>query len=239
MDISGLKRDRTAVMKDLKTAGDVVVTQSGCVIHTPARFVTRGLGDIGANTQAFGFFAIIKDDRYAVLNASTMIATRPSSISIVDVNGMDYYEYTYDPGATVIANRNTVMQDTVVYYIFNELLAKGYVPWYANIEDLCKIYVTAGRYAGANILDSNVVIEMVVSQIVRQASDKTQLYRTQIKDIRNAPPSQYTTVPLRSPIYGANNTTARFMGARFDDSLMTALVNPSDRIEPIEALLKN
>lgn len=239
MDFSQLTRDPGKVLGDLKTVGDMVITTSGCRIYTPARFITRGLGEIGSNTRVFGFFGIVIGDHYAVLNANTMIGTRPSSISVVTIGEMDYYEFSYDPGSTLIANRNTVMQDTLVYYIFNELVAKAYIPWFANIEDLSKIFVTSGRYAGANILDSNVVIEMMIAQIVRQADDKTKLYRTVVKDVRKAPRRSYSIVPLRSPIYGANNTTARIMGSHFDDSLMTAINNPSDKLEPIERLLKN
>lgn len=239
MDVSQLKRDRSVVLKDWKQMGDAVVTTSGCKIYAPSRFISRGLGEIGANTRIFGFFGIVIDDRYAVLNANTMISTRPSSTSVVQIDGTDYYEFNYEPGATVIANRNTVMQDTLVYYISDELIAKAKIPWYASFEDIAKIFVTANRYAGAGIIDSNVVIEMIVSQIVRVAEEKTNLYRAIVKDIRNAPRDQYAIVPLRSPIYGATNTASRLIGSHFDSSLMTSINNPSEKVEPVEALLRH
>jgi hypothetical protein len=47
-----------------------------------------------------------------------------------------------------------------------------------------------------------------------------------------------TFIPFRSPIYGATNTTAKLIGAYFDDSINSALVNPSEKVEGVESLLR-
>ena len=54
-------------------------------------------------------------------------------------------------------------------------------------------------------------------------------------EVLSRPPA---LIPFRSVTYGATNTTAKLMGAYFDEGLTSALVNPSQRTEKIEELLR-
>lgn len=239
MDVSKLTRDPAAVLAAIKKAGDASIATKPLKVYAPARYIHKGLGEVGANTRIFGFFAIVLDDKYAVFSAMTVVPSQPDSTSIVQIEGEDYYEYSYEAGSKFISNRNAVMVDTVVYFVFDMMIGRAKIPWFANIADIAKIFITASEHAGASIYDSNVVIEMILSQLVRLKKDKTIFFRTTGKDINSPSRDEFAIVPLRSPLYGSTNTTSAIIGAYYDDSLMTAISNPSERVEPIEKLLNS
>ena len=54
-------------------------------------------------------------------------------------------------------------------------------------------------------------------------------------DLKKNPP---VFIPLRSVVYGATNTTNKLAGSYFNEGVISALVSPSTRIEPIEELLR-
>ncbi|MNJ68815.1 hypothetical protein D3C77_650980 [compost metagenome] len=55
------------------------------------------------------------------------------------------------------------------------------------------------------------------------------------EDIRYTPP---TIIPLRNVSYGATNTIAKLTGSRFDEGMTSAIVNPGDRVERTEMVLR-
>lgn len=76
---------------------------------------------------------------------------------------------------------------------------------------------------------------MLLSVIARNPDDLNQFFRqvTTGKDLERV-----KFIQLRSSTHGANNTTARLLGSHFSDNLTSALVNPSDREENIERILR-
>ena len=49
---------------------------------------------------------------------------------------------------------------------------------------------------------------------------------------------KFVTIPLRSVAYAASNTTNKLAGSYFSVGLTSALVNPTERVEKIEAILR-
>lgn len=239
MDVSKLTRDRDAIRNGLKAQGDAYVVAKPTTVHFPVRYVSRGMGEVGEITRICGFFCIIQDDRYSVLSHLAPVRTDPDSKSVVTIDGTDYYKFDYEVGSKLIYDVNTIQVNTLVYPIFNELIARAVIPWYATPADEAKVFITAARAAGARIVDDNAIIEMMIAMGTRQPKDKSLFYRHIAKDLNDPKLKDYSRVPLRSPIYGANNATALLIGARFDDSITTALNNPTENIERVEQLLRS
>src|SRR5262249_24852488 len=155
----------------------------------------------------------------------------PSSTVKVLYDGDEYYEFTFDPGSTVIASTMLVKSDTLVYSIYNEILAKGRVPWYLGLEEMSELFDTAPYHAGANIGRNQEITEMIVSVTARNANDRHMQYRHLVEsyeDLALRPPAW---VPLRSVEFVASNTLNKIGGSYARDGMISALVTPTDRVE--------
>jgi hypothetical protein len=223
-----------------KLADNSVVTSKGCKIYIPKRFAEKQLATIAAETYIVGIFAIVVEDKYyGVSTTNAMMRITPSGgISTVKFDGDSYLEFAFEPGSVVIADTQLIRSDTLVYKIFDEIIAKGHIPWYVGYEDLAKLFSTAARHAGVNLSGSHAILEMFAAAIARDSQDRSRYYRhtVQSQDDQNVRPP--TIIPLRSVGHGATNTTAKLLGSYFDDGLTSALVNPSQKTERIEELLR-
>lgn len=215
-----------------------VYTKVPCKIQVPQRYLERHLASIGAEVYILGFFAIIMEQSYYGVNITdAMMRITPSSTETVEIDGTLYLEFSFDKGDKVFYTTELVKNDTLTYYIYDEHIAKGRIPWYFNYFDLAKIFDTAELHAGIN-LGNRAVVDLITSTIARDSGNMNVLYRHVLnkpKDIETNPP---TIVPFRSVIWNTSDTTSKLIGAHFSDSVTSALVNPSERVERIEELLR-
>jgi hypothetical protein len=235
-----LVRDPARVLACLKELPDGrLVTTKGCKIYIPSRFAERGLASISIDTHIVGIYAIVVEDKYyGVSMVNAMIRIDPTSTMKIDIDEEEFYEFEFEPGATVIHSLQLVKTDTLVYKIYDEILAKGRAPWYLGYAELGKLFDTAKKHAGANIGQNHEVTELIVSIIARNAKDRHRYYRTTVKsmdDLQKNPPA---IIPLRSVTYAATNTTNKLAGSYFSDGLVSALNHPAEREERIERLLR-
>lgn len=236
MDIKTLVRDGEAVKKAIKQVDQTLVASLDCKIYIPRRFEERKLAIISDEIRIVGIYAICVGNNYGVSSACAMMQITPSSTSIVSVDGDEYYEFTFYKGAVITPNCNLVKEDTLVYNIYDEVIAKGHIPWYLSYKDIGKIFTTSDYHAGLSLGPTNVAIEILAASIARSKDDRTIYYRHVIDNLEGVDNS--VKIPFRNVIYGATNTTARLTGAYFDDGLTSALTNPSETTEGIETLLR-
>lgn len=235
-----LTRDAKRVTDTLEELPDGrLVTKRGCKIYIPSRFVEQDLAILGVNNYIVGIYAIVVDNLYyGVSTVNAMINIDPTSTNKVKLENDSYIEFVFDPGSTVFKSLNLVKIDVLTYKIYDEVFSKGRVPLYLDYNDLGGIFDTAKYHANANLGTSGEVTQLIASMITRDPDNKNKYYRTVVEnlsDLREKPPA---FIPLRSVAYAATNTTARLGGSYFDKGVVSALVNPSDRVERIESLLK-
>jgi len=239
MDITRFVRSPEAVKSSLKKVGNSLFATKPTKIYIPARFRERNMAFVGVETYIVGIFAIVIDDTLMATNiVNSMIQIEPTSFKIVTVDDSDYYEFFFEPGAKVVVNTNLVRRDTLVYQIYNEVISKGRVPWYMNYLDLARLFDTARKYANANVGAQREVTELIVSLISRDRRDRSKYYRTVVADLRDVYTKPPAYVPLKSVIYAATNTLNKIAGSYMNDGLISALVNPSTRVENIERILR-
>lgn len=215
-----------------------VITDAPCKIHVPVRFQNKDLAILGSEVFIVGFYAIIMNDEfYGVDNTIAMMQIRPSSTKKVSVQGTDYFEFSFEPGDVVFVNKHLVVNDTLTYYLYDELVAKGNIPWYMNYYDMAGMFDTASLHAGVN-LGSRAILELIISTTARDKDDLTRLYRhilNKHSDVVTNPPK---VIPFRSVVWNTADTTSRLNGAYFADAINTAVVNPSESVELIEEILR-
>ena len=240
LNIQALDRDPEAVRSALRTTkGNTVVAKKPCAVYIPSWFEDKQLAFIGSDARVLGIFAlVVENTQYAVSLATSMIRLNPTSVNRITVDDSEYYEFLFEPGDTVIANTELVVSDTMPYYINDEIIGRGRVPWYLDYEDLGSLFENTKHFNGYSLGGTDAVLEMIATSIARSPEDPKVYYRQFIKskkDLKTRPPR---FIAFRNISYGATNTTAKLMGSYFETSLTSALVNPSEKVEDIEELLR-
>lgn len=235
-----LTRDSSKVHACLKELEDgTLVALKECKIYIPARFVERQLAFLGTESVISGIFAItVGDAFYGVSLAVAMMRIEPSSTNYIKVLDEDYVEFIFEAGSVVISNLNLVKNDMLVYRVYTEIIASGHVPWFLSYEDMGRIFESTSKHAGVTVGANHAIVEMIVSSISRNPNDLTKFFRHELNTAAELKSKVPEFIPLRSVTYGASNTTAKLVGAYWDEGLTSALVNPADTVEPIEGLLR-
>jgi hypothetical protein len=240
MNPKKLIRDPARVKACLKELPDHrLVALKPVKIYVPTRFNERNLATIGTEVHIVGIYGIVVEDQYygsSTVNA--MMRIEPTSIMRILIDGEEFFEFYFEAGATVISSTMLVKLDTLCYRIYDEIYAKGKVPWYLSYPQAGRLFETAKKHAGANLGQNQEVTELIGSIIARDENDRHKQYRSTVKsqeDLLRRPP---VYIPMRSVQYAANNTLNKLAGSYFGEAVVSALVTPSDRTERIESLLR-
>lgn len=239
MNVRQLVRDASRVHDCLQEMPDGrLCTSKEVKIHIPARFAERNLAYVGMEKYILGIYAIIVDDRYyGVSLVNAMMAIDPAETRKIKIDEDEYFEFVFPPGATVVKDVNLVKTDTLTYRIYDEILSGGRIPWYVGYEELGKLFDTAKYHAGANIGSNQEVTQLIASIVARDPNDRTKYYRTSVKSMEDLKKITPAYVPLKSVDYAATNTTNKLGGSYMSVGIVSALNDPSERVEKIEALL--
>lgn len=240
MDVSKLVRDADKVKSHLHEMPDGrLVAKKPCKIYIPVRFSEVQLAEIGIETYITGIYAMTVEDKfYAVSLVNAMIRIEPTSMMKVDVEGDEYYEFSFQAGATITPSVMLVKNDTLTYRIFDEIFSKGRVPWYLGLIEMCSIFDSARYHAGANVGTRPEVIELIVSMIARNPDDRHQGFRELLKTQADLARLKPAVIPLKSVTYAATNTINKFAGSHFNEGLISALVTPAERVERVESIVR-
>ena len=222
-----------------ETPGGAVIAKVPCRIQVPYRFLTLGLASVGVTVFTVGHFALILDDgRYAVCNVNAMMELDPTTTRVVTIRDVDYQEFIFDEGQTIIKNTNLVKRPDYLFNIVDEFIFKGKVPWYLNYDDIGTIFDTAARHAGSDVGDSLEAIELLVSIIGRPAAElKTYVRHTGNSDKDFMQPS-LAYVPLKSRFYSVSTTINKLVGSYLSEGITSALVSPPTTINTVERILR-
>lgn len=240
MDVSKLQRDPAKVRACFKLLSDgSLITTKGCKIYIPVRYAERGLAEIGIKTYSYGIFAIVTEDKYySVWKINSMIQLTPTATVKTWINDDEYYEFYFEPGSTTVKNVNLVKVDTLTFKLYDEVFSKGRIPWFMSYDDMGMIFDSAEKHAGAKVGRNREVTELMVSLVARQQKDRHMQYRHTpgtLAEMRKLKPAY---IALRNVTYSATNTVNKLGGSYFEQGVVSALNSPSQRVEPIEDLLR-
>lgn len=241
MDVKKLIRSPEKVKACLKELPDRrLVAIKPVKIHIPSRFAERNLASLGHENYIVGIYGmIVEDTYYASSMVNAMMRIEPSSMMRVMIDETEYLEFSFDAGATVFSSVDLVKNKPLVYRIYDELIAKGRVPWYLGYLQMGAIFKTARRHAGANIGGNQEVTELVVSSLARLENDRTKTFRSVVKSLEELDRKPPVFIPLRSVQYASTSTLNKLAGSYFQEGVVSALVSPSERSERIDVLLRS
>lgn len=234
------KRDAAVSLSYLTVneAGQVI-TKRPCRIQIPVRFTEIGLGEIGIRTFAYGLFPIIFDtDEYAVINVNAILELRPFKLTATTIDEVDYHEFHFEAGQVLIQTTDLVKRETLLYNVFDEFIFKGKLPWYAQYDDVGKLFDTAEYHAGSKVGQNTEVIEFIASMVTRSKEDRSKYIRTVASTYADTSLDKIDYVALMSVFYSVKSTVNKIAGSYFSDGVVSALVSPSERVEKIESVLR-
>jgi hypothetical protein len=240
MDITKLVRDAGKVRSALTELDDKsVVTSREVKIYLPMRYTERSLCNIGSDVYIIGIWAMVVDDLYyGVSLANAMMKIEPTATQTVKIDEDDYLEFRFEAGSTVFSTTDLLKTNTLIYQIFDEIVSKGHVPWYMCYEDLARLFDSSKYHADMKLGGNHAIVEMIMASIARDSKDRTRYFRQVVTDKNEQYTKPPVFIPFRSVIYSATNTTAKLLGSYSSDGMTSALVNPSQRVERIEELLR-
>jgi len=243
MDFSALIRDPQKVYEalSLQEDGSIICLKPVKVI-IPTRYLESSLAEIGATVSTLAVYAIVVDDKhYAVSKTLAMMTLTPTAVATRKYDETSYEELFMDVGSVFTPTTDLVITDTLVYYALENFVNRGRIPWFLDYEDVVTLTYTAEKHANVNLTSSHAVLAIIASAVARDVNDNRKYFRQTLvgadkKRGRNG--RDVTFVPLSSVIMGATNTTSRLQGSHRTDGTISALINPSTRLERVEQLLR-
>lgn len=234
-----LTRDAGSVLGSLQTLPNgSVVAKKTLSIMFPTRFRDIKLAVVGKNSFVYGLFAIIVGDKYALLNISTYVSLGAAKVSVETVEDVEYFVFTYDPGQVVMPTTTVVARSNLIFLAIDEFVFKGKVPWYVDYEDMGKLFRTAKKFSGSKALFLAEVVEFFAAYIARSKQDRSVFLRNAVKKPGDFNRNNLAWVPLRSVYWSSPGTVNKLAGAYAEDGVVAALVNPSQRVESVEGVLR-
>lgn len=222
-----------------EVSGKSLVAVKPVRIYIPAGYPDRDLANIGTETYIVGIFGIVTEEGYFGTNlVNAMVRIEPTDTNRIVIDGDEYFEFYFERGSTIIPNLDLVKTDTLVYQIFNEFVSKARVPWYIGYPEAGQLFDTAKKHAGANVGENHEVIELLISLIARDPTDRTKYYRQFVQSYDQLVTDPPAFVPLRSIQYSATNTINKLAGSYFHNGMVSALVTPTEDLERIDGLLR-
>lgn len=239
IDSTSFIRNAKEVYKAHQKVDNQIVARDVLKMYVPLRFESRDFLVLEDEISVLGITGWVYQDKYFALSKIPgFYRTEPSLINNVTIDNEEYVEFTYQPGDLVVANIAVVKIDNLMYRIFDELIAKGKLPWYMNYNDLLTLYEYSEYHAGVKLGSTRAPMEIVGATIARSPHDPKTFYRqwlTSKEQVFTEPP---VNIPLRAVSYGATNVIAKLLGSHFNENLTSALVSPGDRVEDVERLLR-
>lgn len=241
MDISTLTRSAKKIRANLVEMEDnSIVVREGCKIYIPSRFINKGLAGIGDNVWALGCFLIVTDSGfYDISLAQCDLFFEPADIRQVKLpDEKMYYEMYFPAGSTFIQSSYVKKSDKNIDPMFEEFIINGNIPYGYTVVDLVKLFRHAVYFTGFNMGANNQIYETMVSIICRARTNLNSKWGYVINNQAQLISEPPVIVGLRNAPRLSTNTTAKLLGSYFNDGVVSALNNPSTRLEGVEGVMR-
>lgn len=235
-----LQRNAKAVYEQVfKNDQGQLITRVPCKIQIPVRYSEVNLSQIGLKTFTYGLFALILESgEYAVTNVNCMIELNQSRLGVTTIGDVDYHEFFFEADSVVFKTMTIVQRQTLMYNVMDEFVFKGKLPWYVEYNDVGKLFNFAKKYADSNVGQIPESMELLASMIARKKEDRTQYIRVGSTEYPDFGLDKIDFVALTSIFYSVHSTVNKIAGSYFNDGIVSALVNPAERVETIEKILR-
>lgn len=203
------------------------------------RFKDKGLAEVGIQTFSYGFFPIIlSTGEYMVISACAMIELCPDKVTTLTIGDVEYYEFHFDKHAAVFKTMDVIKNGAMMFNVFDEFVFLGKVPWYAEYDDIGKLFDTAKLLAGSGVGDFPEAVEFIAAMITRSKGKLSEYLRILLKDYSQTEADKIAYVPLKSVYYSVGSTLNKIAGSYMQQGIDSAIVAPNTSSGKIEQILR-
>lgn len=238
--IPTLTRDSVHIRSLLSITKDGrVVCNKPIEIHFPDHYLRKQLAEMHESLYVLGMFVIVDREakRYALMNVPAKVMIPISEMDTYQYNEDFYRQLKFDAYDTVIATKEIIADDKLMYWMYSYFIELANIPWYMEYNDLLKMYDQTPYYMGNTLGSSTQIVEMIIGNVARSPDDIKTMYRHYFD-----PTKKKTNLPnwiaLRNMSLGAADTFSKVMGSYFDDGVTSALAEPSKTLTNVEKVLR-
>lgn len=217
-----------------------VITKAPIRLIVPVRFREIGLVQIGVQTFVYGLGALVLENKdWAILNVNAYLELGPATVEIVKHDDVEYYSFQFQAGDVLFRTKELVCHSSLLYTAIEEFVFKGKMPQYVDYESGCRIFDSAKKHTKTTASIQHPVVEFLIGYIGRDREDRAKFIREVAKTKKDFGLDKLSWVPMRSVYWSAPSTVNKLAGAYAgSDGIVSALVNPSDRTDKIERILR-
>lgn len=239
IDTGSLNRKPELFKSYFKNVGDAVIVTENVKVMFPERYVNLGLAFIGNSINVVGIYALLDSKgNYSVVMSPIFQDLSPYNVSEVVIDDRIYKVLYFNAGDVFMETRTLVKNDDFMYDIFSEFFIKGNIPWYLDYEDISDIFKESKKYAGSNIGDNPLTMEIISSVIARFKDDKNIRIRNTIENNVDKNKANPAYIGLNDIYYAFDNTGARLVGGYYGAGVTTAIMDPETKPTTISDLLR-
>lgn len=227
-----LTRDRDFIQKFIYIKDSKIYCKEKCIIEFPKWYEEKGLAEIGEEVNYYGIFSINIGEKYSVSIIPTLCISKPIMINEIEREDVKYIQLIFGKDDCILENNKVIKHGRLSYNFFETFFLYARVPWFVEYEDLVKIMDNAKTYAGSGLGDNYIANELITSFITRSKKDKRVFYR----QINGVGEKEY--VDLMNPFYSVKSNLNKLAGSYFNNSLVSAIVQPNKNSSKLEELVR-
>lgn len=222
----------------LKVIDNSLYAKKEVKIIIPGHYTTGQLASIDETTNIVGIWCGVVDNKYyGVCVCDALMQITPTSTTMIKIDGEEYLEFTFEAGECVLPSLDLIKAGTFTYRIHEELIGKGKVPPYIRYkEHFMHLFDSSAYHGGINYGVDRAIVELAISTIARNPTKLLEFYSNIYSSTKKIPEPTY--ISLNSVSYNSTNTTAKLLGNRTHEAITSSLIQESERLEPIEELLR-
>lgn len=223
-----------SLMDYCKPVGDTMVfTGNKLEIHIPMRYAQNNLLTVADIVETLAIFSMIVDDKHKFkLMLPCVIKMNPSQTYRETIDDIDYLICVFTTGDKLLTTRTVLKQPHIAVYMYQEFISLGHLPKFLDYNSNAFLFDTAVSVTDIKLNIPHSIYELIIAFCSRDPDNLFTKYR--FTDMKKQP----TFIGTSSIAFGPESTTAKLIGAYFNDGVDSALINAADKQSDLEDLLR-
>ena len=201
-----------------KPGGQVIFTGGTCIVKILEKFESYGCLSVADTVKTIGVFDMEVDGVTSGMFLVGMIEMVPSDIETIEENGKKIVKLTFHNGDVFMRTTNVVVEEKNAYYVWMLYIKYGNTMAAMSYEDQATLFDRVAATCGISFPVDHVVYEVAFRNT----------------DMRGP----YQRINLSDVAHASRSTSARIIGAYFNDGVNAALVRPNQSSSMIEDMLR-
>lgn len=202
-------------------------------IFISSRYEANKCLRIGNTLSTIGLFDFVINDKIEDgLFLPAILEMEPSNVETIKINDEEFVKATFYNGDVFIKNREVQKVQDLGYVIFYEVINQANRSKHLDYFKIVKIFDIVAEVCGINFGVNRKVFELICAHIHRDRKNLSVFYRQ--TDMKQPP----EIIQFRDISHGTVTTTGKMIGNYFDDSLRSAIVNPTEEGSDLENIMR-